>query len=56
MLDAALDTVFRVVVAGNPGVGNCDVVAKRRGSGLERRAWGSTSGAVGRLGRVCRRF
>ena len=56
MLDAALGTVSRVVVAGNTGVGSCDMAAKRQGSGLERRAWGNTSGAVGRLGRVCCRF
>jgi hypothetical protein len=35
VLDTALDAVSEVVVAGNAGVGGCDVVVERWGSGFE---------------------
>jgi hypothetical protein len=53
VLDAALLIISGVVVAGNVGVGGCDVVIARGGSGCEQRGWGLRWGAVGRPGREC---
>jgi hypothetical protein len=56
VLATALDAVSGMVVAAFVDVVGGDVAAKRRGSGLERRGSGGCRGAVGRLGKVCRRF
>jgi hypothetical protein len=40
VLDTALDVVSEVVVAGNAGVGGCDVAVARGVSGHNGRGWG----------------
>ena len=56
MLDEALAVVSEVAVAGIAAVVGSDVAVATGGSGCGTRGWGVCSGAVGRLGRVCRRF
>jgi hypothetical protein len=56
LLDGALFVVWRVAAAAVATVVGIDVVAGRRGSGLERRGWGVSRGAMDRVGSVCRRF
>ena len=56
VLDVAQVVILVGVVAGNVAVVDGDVVAERRGSGLERGGWGVTRGAVDWFGIVCRHF
>jgi hypothetical protein len=56
VLDEAQVVVWGMVAAGFVTVVGCDVAAGRRSSGHERRGCGGCRGAVGRLGKVCRRF
>jgi hypothetical protein len=40
VLDTALDAISEVVMAGNAGVGSCDMVVVRGVSRHNRRGWG----------------
>ena len=56
MLNEAVDVVLEVDAVGVAAVVDNDAAAERWVSGLERRGWSIFRGAVGRLGRVWRRF
>lgn len=56
MLDAALDAVLGVVVAGVTAVVGSDVAVARSGSGRQTRGGRLGWGVVGRAGSMCRRF
>ena len=56
VLDEALDFIFRPFGSEVVAVTDGDVAASLGGSGGGTGGWGVSSGAVARLGSVCRRF